>query len=99
MSALLSYGLVTGCSENETTRSNVVTLEILADGSFVWNGEHIPNAETLDGYWKAAAAQNPKPEIHLRPTRDAKYDTVARALEGAQKNGVTKLGFVGNLAP
>jgi biopolymer transport protein ExbD len=73
-----------------------VALEILGDGTSVWNGERIPDAETLDRYWKAVAVQNPQPEIHLQPNPGATYESVRRALEGAQKNGLTKVGFVGN---
>jgi biopolymer transport protein ExbD len=68
---------------------SVVTLEILQDGTFVWNGERVPDAAVLDLYWKAAAAEQPQPKIHLKPNREGDYDSVARALEGAQRNGVT----------
>ncbi len=79
--------------------ANVVILEILGDGTFVWNGERVPDAETLDSHWKALAAEQPQPQIRIRPNREAKYESVRRALEGAQRNGVTKLGFVGNVGP
>ena len=97
--ARLAAESTTPQKEVSPVASNVVTLEILGDGSFVWNGERVSDAETLDRYWKAAAAQNPRPEIHLKPNRDANYDSVVRALEGAQRNGLTNLGFVGNVAP
>ena len=80
-------------------RPDVVTLEVLEDGTFVWNGQPIPDVESLDRFWKAAAAQDPQPEIHLKPNQDAKYDSIAGALSGAQRNGVYKFGFVGNVAP
>jgi biopolymer transport protein ExbD len=78
---------------------NVITLEVLADGSFLWNGEHVPDAETLDRYWQMAAAQEPKPEIHLNPNGDPKSEAVRRALEGAEKSGMKNLGFLGNSSP
>jgi biopolymer transport protein ExbD len=76
--------------------ANVVTLEILGDGSFVWNGERVPDAETLDRYWQMAAAQEPKPEVHVRAAPDATADNVQRALNLAEKNGAKNLGFAGN---
>jgi hypothetical protein len=80
-------------------KTDVVTLEVLGDGTFVWNGQRVADAEGLDRLWKSVAAQDPQPEIHLKPNRDAKYEHVERALKGAQSNGVYKFGFVGNLAP
>jgi biopolymer transport protein ExbD len=90
---------ISGCNSESSTGSDIVTLEVLSDGTFIWNGERVPDAESLDKHWKAVAAQNPQPEIHLKPNRDATYDAVERALSGAQRNGVTRLGFVGNVAP
>jgi biopolymer transport protein ExbD len=83
----------------DPTNSNVVTLEVLGDGSFVWNGERVPDAETLDRYWQMAAAQEPKPEVHVKAAPDATADTVQRALDLAEKNGAKNLGFAGNSGP
>jgi biopolymer transport protein ExbD len=33
-------------------------------------------------------------EIHLRPDRRVKYDTVAKVLAAAQRNRMKKIGFV-----
>jgi biopolymer transport protein ExbD len=79
--------------------SNVITLEVLGDGSFVWNGERVPDVETLDRYWQMAAAQEPKPEVHVKAAPDATADAVQRALDLAEKNGATNLGFAGNGRP
>jgi biopolymer transport protein ExbD len=94
---VVSVLMISACSPMQ--RSDVVTLEVLGDGTFVWNGQPVPDAEALDELWKTVAAQDPQPEIHLKPNPDAKYDAVERALKGAQSNGVYKLGFVGNVAP
>jgi len=83
----------------DSTNSNVITLEVLGDGSFVWNGERVPDAETLDRYWQMAAAQEPKPEVHVKAAPDATSDAVQRALDLAEKNGATNLGFAGNTRP
>ena len=83
----------------DSTNSNVITLEVLGDGSFVWNGERVPDAETLDRYWQMAAAQEPKPEVHVKAAPDATADAVQRALDLAEKNGATNLGFAGNGRP
>lgn len=83
----------------DPTNSNVITLEVLGDGSFVWNGERVPDPETLDRYWQMAAAQEPKPEVYVKPAPDATAEAVQRALDLAEKNGAKNLGFAGNSTP
>ncbi len=73
----------------------VVDLVVDFDGTIEWNG----NVSTFDQtikYLAASAVQEPQPEIHLRPNRLAKYETVAQVLGVAQRLGVKKIGFVGN---
>ncbi len=74
----------------------VVDLEVDFDGTVFWNGIAVPNTGQLDEYLKAAAAQDPQPEIHLKPNRLVKYDYVAKVLSAAQRLGVDHIGFVGN---
>jgi len=73
----------------------IVQLEIDFDGTIYWNGAAV-TLDTLEGYMRRSAAQVPQPEIHLRPNKRAKYDTVAKVLASAQRNDVTKIGFAGN---
>ncbi len=73
----------------------VVDLVVDFDGTIEWNGNVSTFDETLK-YLAASSQQNPQPEIHLRPNRLAKYDTVARILGVAQSLGLKKIGFVGN---
>jgi len=73
----------------------VIDLEIDFDGTIIWNG----NTATMDQatrYLASVSVTEPQPEIHLRPNRLAKYDTVARVLATAQRLGVKKIGFIGN---
>ncbi len=50
-------------------------------------------AGTLYQYFRAVARQDPQPEIHLVPARDARYEMVASTLDAAHRIGVTKLAF------
>ena len=52
--------------------------------------------DALDGYFRREAANDPQPELHIRPNKRASYDIVARVLAAAQRNGLLKIGFVGN---
>ena len=72
----------------------VVTLQIEADGSAIWNGTPIRNVGTLYQYFRAVARQDPQPEIHLVPNRNARFDLVASTLDAARRFGVTRLEFV-----
>jgi biopolymer transport protein ExbD len=75
----------------------VVELEVDFDGTIMWNGNVVPDdGVTMLRYFASVAATNPQPEIHLRPNRLAKYDTVAKILANAQRIGVKRIGFVGN---
>jgi len=73
----------------------VINLEIDFDGTVLWNGTPV-EIEALDGYFRREAGLDPQPELHIRPSKRAKYDVVARVLASAQRNGMRKIGFVGN---
>jgi biopolymer transport protein ExbD len=73
----------------------VINLEIDFDGTVLWNGTPV-EYEALEGYFRREAAADPQPELHIRPSKRAKYDVVARVLASAQRNGMRKIGFVGN---
>ena len=73
----------------------VINLEIDFDGTVLWNGTPV-TVDQLDTYFRREAAVEPQPELHIRPNKRASYDVVARALAAAQRNGLLKIGFVGN---
>ena len=73
----------------------VIQLEIDFDGTVLWNGAAV-TVDQLDGYFRREAANDPQPELHIRPNKRASYDVVARVLAAAQRNGLLKIGFVGN---
>ena len=73
----------------------VINLEIDFDGTVLWNGTPV-EIEALESYFRREASVEPQPELHIRPSKRAKYDVVARVLASAQRNGMRKIGFVGN---
>jgi biopolymer transport protein ExbD len=73
----------------------VINLEIDFDGTVLWNGSPV-TVDALDAYFRREAAADPQPELHIRPNKRASYDVVARVLAAAQRNGLLKIGFVGN---
>jgi biopolymer transport protein ExbD len=79
----------------ELTEPVIIQLEIDFDGTVLWNGTPV-TLESLDTYFRREAANDPQPELHIRPNKRASYDVVARVLAAAQRNGLLKIGFVGN---
>jgi biopolymer transport protein ExbD len=73
----------------------VINLEIDFDGTVLWNGTPV-EMDALESYFRREAGNDPQPELHIRPSKRAKYDVVARVLASAQRNGMRKIGFVGN---
>jgi len=74
----------------------VHSVEVDFDGTIIWDGNVTQNLAQVTRYLASVAAGQPQPEVHLRPHRLAKYDTVAKILAIAQRLGVKKIGFVGN---
>jgi len=72
-----------------------IRLDIDWDGSIIWNGSLV-QMDQLENYFRTEASRNPQPELHVRPDRRANYDTVAKVLALAQRNGMQRIGFVGN---
>jgi biopolymer transport protein ExbD len=80
----------------KTVEPVVINLEIDFDGTILWNGSPVANVDTLDVYFRRESTAEPQPELHIRPNKRAEYDVVARVLASAQRNGLKKIGFVGN---
>ena len=79
----------------ETDTIDPIRLDIDWDGAIIWNGTQV-QLSALEGYFRVEATKNPQPERHVRPDRRANYDTVAKVLALAQRNGMQRIGFVGN---
>ena len=74
----------------------VVDLEVDFDGTVFLDGEPVRTLAELEERFQTMARTRPQPEVHLRPNRLVEYDYVAKVLSTAQRNGLKKIGFVGN---
>src|SRR5438445_598524 len=74
----------------------VVTIEVDFDGTMVWNGEVLRDRADLEAHLRGAAAMAVQPEVHLRPNKLVKYESVAMLMASAQRLGLTKIGLIGN---
>jgi biopolymer transport protein ExbD len=74
----------------------VVTIEVDFDGTVIWNGRVLPNRQELEARLRAAAEAPVQPEVHLRPNKLVKYESVAMVMASAQRLGMKKIGLIGN---
>jgi biopolymer transport protein ExbD len=74
----------------------VVTIEVDFDGTVIWNGRVVPDRQELEARLRAAAEMPVQPEIHLRPNKLVKYESVAMVMASAQRLGLKKIGLIGN---
>ena len=73
----------------------VVTVDIDFDGTMVWNGDVLRDRADLEDHLRGAAAMAVQPEVHLRPNKLVKYESVAMLMASAQRLGLTKIGLIG----
>ena len=73
----------------------VVTIDIDFDGTLSWNGETVDKA-TLDAKLGQVATEPDQAELHIHPNKLVEYKSVAAVMASAQRQGVTKIGLVGN---
>jgi biopolymer transport protein ExbD len=71
----------------------VINLDVDFDDSIYWDGNKV-DINQVEGYFRTENKKDPQPEIHLRPDKRSHYDTTAKVLAVAQRNGMTKIGFV-----
>ena len=74
----------------------VVTIDIHADGTVLWDSVVVVERAMLDAKLREVTRSVDPPQVHLRPDGQAAYGAVAGVLASAQRLGVTQLGVVGN---
>ena len=80
-------------NEPNLIKPQTVTIAVTTDGIIHWN-ETVVDTAGLDSRLRAAALQQPQPEIHIRGDRKVDYEHVIRTMAAAQRAGIVKLGFV-----
>ncbi|MFO1508629.1 MAG: biopolymer transporter ExbD [Steroidobacteraceae bacterium] len=76
------------------TKPENITIAIDRNGDIYWNNGKVRDRQALLEFVKAAAVQEPQPEIHIRGDRNARYEAVGRVLYTIQRGGVVKVGFI-----
>ena len=80
-------------NEIEVTKPATIRLSVDAQGRYFINDAGLADEE-LAPRLKAAAAQEPQPELHIRGDRSVRYERVAQAMAAAQQAGLRKIGFI-----
>ena len=80
-------------NEVQQTKPETIRLSVDAQGAYFINEAQIADA-ALGPQLKAAAAQNPQPELHIRGDKAVRYERVAEAMAAAQQAGLRKIGFI-----
>ena len=80
-------------NEQQLIKPETVRLSVDAEGSYYVNDAKITD-EDLAPRLRAAAAQNPQPDLHIRGDKAVRYERVAQAMAAAQQAGLRKIGFI-----
>ena len=70
-----------------------ITLSIDGAGKLYWNDKPISLDEVRARFAQEGKRAEP-PEIHLRASRETRYDIIAQVMGAAQGAGLNKIGFV-----
>nr|WP_298728786.1 biopolymer transporter ExbD [uncultured Steroidobacter sp.] len=81
---------------NEATKTapENITIAVNKDGQIFWSQTLMPDTTALLERLKAAAVQNPQPEVHVRADQATRYEYVGRVILTAQRAGIQKVGFI-----
>ena len=80
-------------NEVQNVKPETIRLSVDAQGAYYVNEAQIADID-LAPRLKAAAAQNPQPELHIRGDKAVRYERVAEAMALAQQAGLRKIGFI-----
>ena len=80
-------------SEQQLIKPETVRLSVDAQGGYYINDNKITDEE-LAPRLRAAAAQTPQPDLHIRGDKAVRYERVAQAMAAAQQAGLHKIGFI-----
>ncbi|HEU4653716.1 MAG TPA: biopolymer transporter ExbD [Steroidobacteraceae bacterium] len=66
------------------------------DGTITLDGSEVQSLAMLERYFSAEGRKAEQREVHVSADQRAKYDTVAKVLAIAQRNGLKRIGIEGN---
>ncbi|MEJ2794834.1 biopolymer transporter ExbD [Iodobacter sp. LRB] len=79
-----------------TEKPEIVQIDIGSNNIISWAGVPLADRAALEKNLSDAAQKAVQPEFHIRPDKDANYESVALVLASSQRLGVKKIGIVGH---
>jgi biopolymer transport protein ExbD len=80
----------------KTTPQNIV-LAVTKEGDVYWGQQRV-DISTLPARLKAAAVQNPQPQVQIRGDESARYEYVGKVVVACEQAGIAKVNFITNPA-
>jgi biopolymer transport protein ExbD len=71
-----------------------IQIDIDDKSTVYWQGLPVTDQE-LDANMQALHAQNPQPEVHIRPNKNSQYAVFANVLSSSKRLGLTKIAVIG----
>ncbi len=76
------------------TKPENITISVDLQGQIWWNGQFVPDRDTLIKRVVVEAVKVPQPEVHIRGDAGVRYEAIGRTLYSIQRGGLTKIGFI-----
>jgi biopolymer transport protein ExbD len=92
----VNLNLPVGTPPPGDAKPEVVSIDIDEHSAVFWNGSPVAGHEDLQSRMHAAAALPAQPEVHVRPNRQASYDSFVEVMVALNQNGLHKMGVVGS---
>jgi len=92
----VNLNLPVGNPPPSDAKPEVVKIDIDERSTVFWNGAAVEGRRELEAKLKEAAAQPVQPEVHVRPNKQAKYNSFVEVMVAVNQTGLHKLGIVGS---
>ena len=76
------------------TKPENIVVAVEKDGRMYWNEKLVPDTNALFERMKTVAVLTPQPEIHIRGDKAARYESVGRVVQAAQRASIRKIAFI-----
>ena len=93
MKHAIDVDLPRASSTPQSTKAEVVVFSVNAQGQYFLNESALDDSALADRF-KALAAKDPQPDLHIRGDSNVRYERVAQALATAQQAGLRKVAFI-----
>ena len=71
-----------------------IYIDIDPDGTIVWHNQPLSGIDALETLFREESRKEPQAQIQLRPSGLASYDVIANVMACAQRNNMSRLGFI-----